>query len=110
MATKKKLFIVNGAPGKTIAHAISSDQKFLIVNTMDAMTSVTLWDIEKGKKLHSFSSLKSLPNKVVFSSDNKKVIAVGNEGDSIIWDTFTGKELKKIASTEAMLKELVNSL
>ena len=77
---------------------------------MNNMLSLTLWDIAKGKKLRTFSNLKSPANKVLFSKDGKKAIATSLAGDAIIWDSQTGKELKKLSSKDDMLRELLESM
>lgn len=78
--------------------------------------SLALRDTEKGKEIRKLTPLKPLKpfhnaiKTVVFSQDSKRIIALTKEGEGIIWDVQSGKELKRFASAEAMMQELMKLL
>jgi WD40 repeat protein len=91
--------------------SFSADGQRIAVNDewVDANRHVTVWDADGFKKLHTFEILAATPPHVALSGDGKRLATCGEDDGSGIgnrdtlrtvqlWDTVTGKKLKRIVA------------
>jgi WD40 repeat protein len=108
VATGKTVRRFEGHQGPAGCVAFSPDGKRLVSGGADR--TFRLWDVSTGKELHRISTkeLSLLPCMGTFSPDGKLLALTGimtlsgNErarnGTVILWDTTTGKELRRLVS------------
>ncbi|HYV34329.1 MAG TPA: WD40 repeat domain-containing protein [Gemmataceae bacterium] len=98
--------------GETQGGAISPDGKTLalLLSGHFERQSLALWDVASGKKMRDIDISQGTSwREWTFHPDNNKLI--GNlPGDAVyVWDTATGKVLKKIAPARGLLGQFVVS-
>ncbi len=94
-ATNKQLFTV---PLSVYSLAYSPDGK-LIAGIADDM--VQLVDVQLGKVVHRFPSLKQQAFSLAFSRDGRLLAAAGNQGKIMVWNVATGEEIASWQTAQA---------
>ncbi len=89
---------------KVTSLAISPDNKALAVGT--DVGSVTLWDVETGKRLAQFKGHTTTVAGLAFTPDGKTLATGGRDRTLRLWDVLTGQERASFASPNAQIGEV----
>src|SRR5204862_16669 len=60
---------------------------------------VRLWDVDKDKELRSFKGHTRDVTAVLYLPDGRTVLSASMDGTAILWDTETGKEIRRLPYT-----------
>jgi WD40 repeat protein len=87
-----------GHPGGIFTVTFSPDGKFLAA----AGGGLSVWDFATGQKVLTLGSKELLLYSVAYSQSGKQLVIAGKEGILRVVDALTGKELRAIASKDAL--------
>jgi WD40 repeat protein len=98
LASAKTLLQMTANSRAVSALAFTPDGRSLASESGDG--TICLWDLTTGKAVRTFGKNNVPSSKIVFSPDGKMLAGVGpwtgRQGFIYLWDTLTGKELRKI--------------
>jgi RNA polymerase sigma factor (sigma-70 family) len=78
------------------AAALSADGKLLAVSAIPNDNTIHLWEVDTGKHLQQFQGLQGRIHALAFTGDGRTLISGGLDDQVRVWDTGTGKELRRI--------------
>jgi WD40 repeat protein/serine/threonine protein kinase len=70
---------------------------------------VEIWDVTRGKRLHTLLGHHSFVNGVAWSADGTKVASAGSDRTAQVWDARTGKLLFRLEGHRGQIRTIVFS-
>jgi WD40 repeat protein len=104
VATGKERSVLRGHTGAVNAVAVSPDGKLVATKGHDA--AARLWDAATGKELHKFDAAEDPGTSNVAFTPDGKGLAVAGRKEVFIFDTATGKEVRRFAGHNAFVTSL----
>jgi WD40 repeat protein len=85
--------------------AFSPDGRYVISGSGNVVgtlrdSTIRLWDVNKGKEIHTFSGHSGAVLSVAFSPDGRYVISGSKDKTLKLWDVNTGKEIRTFSGHE----------
>ncbi|MBL7041679.1 MAG: PQQ-binding-like beta-propeller repeat protein [Pirellulaceae bacterium] len=94
--TGKRLFRVN-TQSEPCALALSPNRRTLAAaDGFGGGGDIALWDIGTGRRLARFGGLSEDVTELLFSRDDRSLIACDNDGTIVVWDVRTQKKLRTL--------------
>lgn len=84
--------ILTGHSAEISSVVFTADSRTIISGAWDQ--TIKVWDIQRGKSIHTFKGHTANVNALAIASDDKRIISASDDGNLIVWNLYLGTKEK----------------